>query len=45
MYESGEWFCEQVGRIVGAGNVVNIDEAAVDRVPDKVCVDVDVFHP
>jgi hypothetical protein len=42
------WSCEGFGkkvrRIFASWNMVNIDEAAVDRIANEVGADVDVFH-
>ena len=44
MDDLGEWFHEQVRRIVDTGNVVDVDAAFVDTVKYVMCPDVDMFH-
>jgi hypothetical protein len=44
VYQAMEWFCEQVGYILGASNVVDINEPVVDRVTDEVGTYVNMLH-
>ena len=39
-----QWFCEQVGGVFDARDVVVIDKPVVHRIANEVCADVDVFH-
>ena len=39
-----KWLGEEIGRVVSARNVENIDKASIDRVMDEMSTDVNVFH-
>jgi hypothetical protein len=45
VYDASESFGEEVGRVFGSWDVVYVNEAAVDRVTNEMCADVDMFHP
>ena len=38
-----EWFCEDVGEVLGGWNIVDSNVPVFDTLADKVVVDIDVF--
>jgi hypothetical protein len=44
MYGTVERFCEKISGVLGAWDVVNVDETFVDGVTDEVSTNVDMFH-